>query len=136
QAVIEFTLEGKILNANENFCKALGYTLDEIKGQHHSMFAESAYRLSPEYRAFWEKLGRGEYDAGQYKRIGKGGKEIWIQATYNPILDANGKAFKVRKYATDITEQKMRAADFEGQLAAIGKAQAVITFSLDGRILT
>ena len=89
-----------------------------------------------EYRLFWEKLGRGEYDAGQYKRVGKGGKEVWIQASYNPILDASGKAFKVVKYATDITDQKMRSADFEGQLAAIGKAQAVITFSLDGRILS
>ncbi|MGB7099884.1 MAG: methyl-accepting chemotaxis protein [Xanthobacteraceae bacterium] len=83
--------------------KVLGYTLDEVKGHHHSMFVEAGYRQSPDYRLFWEKLGRGEYDAGQYKRIGKGGTEIWIQASYNPIMDANGKPFKVVKYATDVT---------------------------------
>ena len=99
------------------------------------MFVDPAYRQSAEYRSFWDKLGRGEYDAGQYKRVGKGGKEVWIQASYNPILDLNGKPFKVVKYATDITEQKLHAADFEGQLAAIGKAQAVIEFKLDGTIL-
>jgi PAS domain S-box-containing protein len=105
QAVIEFSLEGKIAVANENFLKTLGYSLDEVRGQHHSMFVEPNYRNSSDYRLFWEKLGRGEYDAGQYKRIGKGGKEVWIQASYNPILDQNGKAFKVVKYATDITER-------------------------------
>jgi methyl-accepting chemotaxis protein len=136
QAVIEFALDGKILSANENFLNTVGYSLDEIKGQHHSMFAEPHFRDSVEYRLFWEKLGRGEYDAGQYKRIAKGGKEIWIQASYNPILDMNGKPFKVVKYATDITEQKLRNADFEGQLGAIGKSQAVIEFTLDGKILT
>lgn len=134
-AVIEFSLDGKIINANENFLKTLGYSLDEIKGKHHSLFVEPAYVGSVEYRMFWEKLGRGEFDAGQYKRIGKGGKEVWIQASYNPILDANGKAFKVVKYATDITEQKLATANYEGQLAAIDKAQAVIEFSLDGRVL-
>ncbi len=136
QAVIEFSTDGKIQYANENFLKTLGYTLDEIKGQHHSMFVDPACRQSPEYRAFWEKLGRGELDSGQYKRIAKGGKEIWIQANYNPIADAEGKVFKVVKFATDITEDKLRNADFEGQIAAIGKAQAVIEFCLDGKILT
>src|ERR1700752_2316835 len=87
QAVIEFTMDGVIVTANENFLKTLGYTLDEIKGQHHAMFVEPAYKQSAEYRAFWEKLGRGEFDTGEYKRIGKGGKEVWIQASYNPILD-------------------------------------------------
>ncbi|WP_439598651.1 methyl-accepting chemotaxis protein [Falsiroseomonas sp.] len=135
QAVIEFTLDGRILRANANFLATLGYTLEEVRGQHHSLFVEAAYRQSPEYRAFWDKLGRGQYDAGQYKRIGKGGREVWIQASYNPILDAEGKPFKVVKYATDITEQKLQTANFEGQLAAIDKAQAVIEFSLDGRIL-
>ena len=99
------------------------------------MFVDPAYRQSPEYRLFWDKLGRGEFDAGQYKRIGKGGKEVWIQASYNPILDVNGKPFKVVKFATDITEQKLQNADYEGQLAAISKAQAVIEFTLDGKIL-
>jgi methyl-accepting chemotaxis protein len=135
QAVIEFTLDGTIVHANENFCNALGYRLDEIKGQHHSMFVDASYRQSHEYRAFWQKLGRGEFDAGQYKRIGKGGREIWIQASYNPILDAKGKPCKVVKFATDITEQKKVAADYEGQIAAIGKSQAVIEFTLDGTIV-
>lgn len=135
QAVIEFSLDGTIQNANENFLSVVGYSLEEVRGKHHSVFVDDGYRTTPEYRVFWEKLGRGEYDAGQYKRIGKGGKEIWIQASYNPILDSNGKAFKVVKYATDITEQKLQNADFEGQLGAISKSQAVIEFSLDGKIL-
>ena len=105
QAVIEFDLDGKVLSANKNFLQVLGYTLDEIRGQHHSMFVDPAYRASPGYRLFWDKLGRGEFDAGQYKRIGKGGREVWIQASYNPILDQNGKPFRVVKYATVITEQ-------------------------------
>lgn len=108
QAVIEFKLDGTILNANENFLKVIGYSLDEIVGKHHSMFAPPGLKESPEYRQFWEKLGRGEFDAGQYKRVAKGGKEIWIQASYNPILDQNGRAIKVVKYATDITENKIK----------------------------
>jgi methyl-accepting chemotaxis protein len=136
QAVIEFSLDGKVLTANQNFLDTLGYTLDEIRGQHHGTFVDPEYRQSVEYRLFWEKLGRGEYDAGQYKRVAKGGREIWIQASYNPILDFNGKPMKVVKYATDITQQKLAAANFEGQLAAIGKSQAVIEFSLDGKIQT
>ncbi|MBK8118937.1 MAG: PAS domain S-box protein [Sulfuritalea sp.] len=136
QAVIEFGLDGKIITANDNFLNTLGYTLGEVQGQHHSMFVDPVYRSSHDYTAFWAKLGRGEYDAGQYKRIGKGGKEVWIEASYNPIMDMNGKPFKVVKYATDITAQKLQAADFAGQLAAIGKAQAVIEFGLDGKIIT
>jgi methyl-accepting chemotaxis protein len=135
QAVIEFTLGGEILHANENFLQALGYTLDEVKGQHHSIFVDPAYRQSADYKAFWAKLGRGEYDAAQYKRIGKGGKEVWIQASYNPIYNKSGKPYKVVKFATDITEQKRLMANYEGQLAAINKAQAVIEFALDGSIL-
>jgi PAS domain S-box-containing protein len=105
QAVIEFTIDGRIVTANANFLGAVGYTLDEVRGQHHSLFVDPAYRQSNEYRMFWEKLGRGEYDAGQYKRIAKGGREVWLQASYNPIYDANGKPAKVVKYATDITAQ-------------------------------
>ena len=105
QAVIEFDLTGKILNANRNFLDAVGYTLAEIVGQHHSMFIDAAERTSPEYRQFWEKLGRGEFDAGQYRRVARGGRELWLQASYNPILDLKGKPFKVVKYATDVTGQ-------------------------------
>ena len=136
QAVIEFELDGRILDANENFCRALGYRAEEIRGQHHSMFVDAAYRQSAEYRGFWEKLGRGEYDAGQYKRIAKDGREIWIQASYNPIFDANNRPVKVVKFATDITAERNAFANFEGQLGAIGKSMAVIEFSLDGRILS
>ncbi len=105
QAVIEFDMDGTILTANDNFLNTLGYRLDEIQGKHHSMFVEEGYKTSSEYRQFWEDLNRGEYDAGDYKRIGKNGKEIWIQASYNPVLDDKGLPCKVVKYATDITKQ-------------------------------
>jgi methyl-accepting chemotaxis protein len=134
QAVIEFDLTGKIVDANENFLAAVGYSLAEVRGQHHSLFVDPAHSSSAEYRMFWDKLGRGEYDAGQYKRIAKGGREIWIQASYNPIMDMNGRPFKVVKYASDITAQKLAAANAEGQLAAINKAQAVIEFDMSGVI--
>lgn len=135
-AVIEFELDGTILTANDNFTATVGYSLAEIQGQHHRMFVEPEYSKSAGYTEFWQSLARGEYQAGEYKRLGKGGKEIWIQASYNPILDGNGNPFKVVKYATDITAQKLQSADFEGQLSAIGKSQAVIEFELDGTILT
>ncbi len=135
QAVIEFEMEGTVITANDNFLKVLGYTLDEIKGKHHSMFVDEAYRQSFDYKEFWAKLNRGEYQAAEYKRIGKGGKEVWIQASYNPILDANGKPFKVVKYATDVTAQKLVNSDFSGQMAAIRKSQAVIEFKMDGTVL-
>ncbi len=136
QAVIEFNLDGTIITANENFLNTVGYSLQEIQGQHHSMFAEPGYAASAEYKLFWEKLNRGEFDTGEYKRLGKGGKEIWIQASYNPIFDEDGKPCKVVKYATDVTEQKLQAAEFSGKMDAISKSQAVIEFNLDGTIIT
>ena len=136
QAVIEFTIDGTIVNANENFLNATGYTLEEIRGQHHGMFCEPALRSSPEYKQFWQTLGRGEYQAGEFKRVAKGGREIWIHASYNPILDLNGKVYKVVKYASDITAQKLKAADYAGQISAIGKSQAVIEFTPEGTILS
>ena len=134
-AVSEFSLDGVVLSANENFLKVMGYTLQEILGRHHRMFVDPARRESAEYRAFWDKLARGEFDAGQYRRIGKGGRVVWVQANYNPILDSKGKPLKVVMYAADITERKSRSADFEGQLNAVSKAQAVIEFELDGTII-
>ncbi len=104
QAVIEFNLDGTILTANENFLKTTGYSLDEIKGKHHRMFCDPTYASSVEYQSFWQKLGRGEFDSAEYKRFGKGGKEIWINASYNPIFDLSGKVHKVVKFATDITK--------------------------------
>ena len=136
QAVIEFMPDGTIRHANANFLNALGYSLDEIKGQHHSMFVALEDRSSPDYKMFWERLGRGEFDASQYRRIAKGGREIWIQATYNPLLDWSGKVVGVVKFATDITADKLKNANFEGQIAAINKVQAVIEFNLDGTIIT
>jgi len=113
QAMIEFTSDGKILNANENFLATMGYPLEEIRGQHHSMFVEPAYRNSPEYKMFWDKLGRGEFDAGQYRRIAKGGNAVWLQASYNPVLDQNGKVVKVIKLATNITAAKTEQLNAE-----------------------
>jgi methyl-accepting chemotaxis protein len=106
QAVIEFELDGTILDANENFLKTLGYTLEEIQGRHHSMFVEPAYRESAEYRQFWSDLAAGRFQAAEYKRIGKGGKEVWIQASYNPVFDADGVPSKVVKFATETTAAK------------------------------
>ena len=136
QAVIEFNLDGTILTANENFLSAMGYSLDEVRGRHHSLFVKPPERDGAEYKAFWARLGRGEYQAAEYRRLGKGGREVWIQASYNPILGLDGKPFKVVKFATDVTEQKLRNADYAGQIGAIGKSQAVIEFDLDGTILT
>jgi methyl-accepting chemotaxis protein len=135
QAVIEFNMDGTIITANENFLKTLGYSLGEIQGKHHGMFVEPSMRDSAAYRQFWASLNRGDFLAAEYKRIGKGGKEVWILASYNPILDEKGKPFKVVKFATDVTEQKLRTADLAGQIAAISKAQAVIEFNMDGTII-
>ena len=135
QAVIEFKLDGTIVTANANFLGAVGYALGEIQGKHHSMFMPQADRDGAAYREFWAALNRGEYQAGEYKRIGKGGKEIWILASYNPILDEKGKPFGVVKFATDVSAEKLKTADLSGQIDAIGKSQAVIEFNLDGTII-
>jgi methyl-accepting chemotaxis protein len=136
QAVIEFNLDGTIITANDNFLKAMGYSLAEIQGKHHSMFVEPAMRDTTAYREFWNGLNRGEFQAAQYKRIGKGGREIWIQASYNPILDSGGKPVKVVKFATDITAQKIQGMEDAGKIAAMSRAQAVIEFNMDGTIVT
>ncbi len=136
QAVIEFNLDGTIIIANNNFCSALGYTLDEIKGKHHRIFCDPAYTNSLEYARFWEKLARGEFEQQEYMRYTKQGKQIWIQASYNPIFDENGKPYKVVKFATDITEQKLKTLIFEATLDAVSKSQAIIEFNMDGTIIT
>ncbi|MEP3475424.1 MAG: PAS domain-containing methyl-accepting chemotaxis protein [Hyphomicrobiales bacterium] len=136
QAVIEFETDGTIITANENFCGAIGYSLNEIKGKHHSMFVDPEEANGAEYRNFWSSLAAGEFNSKEFKRIAKGGREIWIQASYNPILDKNGKAYKVVKFASDITEKKMEYADLLGQVNAISRSQAVIEFDLTGNIQT
>lgn len=103
QAMIEFQLDGTIVTANENFLRVMGYTLEEIRGRHHSIFVDEATRLTSEYRDFWAKLNRGEFEAGQFKRLGRGGHEVWLQATYNPVLDKSGRPVKVVKFAADVT---------------------------------
>lgn len=135
QAIIEFAPDGTILTANANFLSAVGYTLDEIKDRHHRMFVLESEQSTPEYQKFWTTLARGQAQSCEYLRIGKGGKEIWIQASYNPIRDSSGRVTKVIKFATDVTAQKLRSADYEGQLQAIGKSHAVIEFHLDGTII-
>jgi methyl-accepting chemotaxis protein len=135
QALIEFDLEGIILHANENFLATVGYTLAEVQGRHHAMFCDPEYVKTAEYKDFWARLGRGEYDRGDYKRVGKGGREVWINASYNPIIDADGKAYKIIKFATVITDTKLKNAEYESKVAAMSKAQAVIEFDMTGHVL-
>jgi methyl-accepting chemotaxis protein len=135
-AMIEFALDGTIMTANENFLKVMGYRLDEVKGKHHSMFVDPVDRDSKDYRQFWDRLRRGEFLAMEFKRIGKGGKEVWLEASYNPILGAGGKPIGVVKIAVDITRKKLELAELLGKVAAIGRSQAVIEFEMDGTIIT
>ncbi|WP_449410628.1 methyl-accepting chemotaxis protein [Methylobacterium komagatae] len=135
RAVIEFDLDGIVLTANQNFLDTIGYTLAEIVGQHHSLFVDPAERQSAAYRTFWMALAQGEFQRAEFKRFAKGGREIWLQAIYNPILDADGRPFKVVKFATDITAEKLRMADILGQIDAINRSQGVIHFDLDGTVL-
>ncbi len=135
QAVIEFDLDGTIITANENFLSAMEYRLEEIVGQHHSMFCDPDFARSADYKAFWASLGRGEFQSAAYRRLAKGGKEVWIQASYNPVLDRSGKPIRVIKFATDITAQTQQAADHQAQIEAISRVQAVIAFNLDGTII-
>ncbi len=135
-AIIEFDPRGTILTANPNFCAAIGYGLSEIVGQNHSMFVEPEHARSPEYREFWAKLGRGEFDAREYKRIYKGGREIWIQASYSPVKNSRGVVTKVVKQATDITGEKLRSAEVDAKLEAISRVQAIIEFNVKGEVIT
>lgn len=136
QATIEFKPDGSIIGANENFLDAMGYSANEIAGQHHSMFVPSDQARSTEYRVFWDKLNRGEFVADRFFRLGKNGKEVWIQASYNPITDKSGKVVKVVKFATDITADVSKANEQNAKLDAIGRSQAAIEFKLDGTIIT
>lgn len=136
QAVIEFDMSGKVLSANENFLKLTGYQLSDIQGRHHRLFVDPEEASSGEYQAFWERLSHGEFESGEYKRIGKNKQEIWIHATYNPILDPSGNPVRVVKFASDITDSKLHTAEFEAKVSAIDRGQAVIEFNLDGHVLT
>ncbi|KQS89533.1 MULTISPECIES: methyl-accepting chemotaxis protein [unclassified Rhizobium] len=135
QAIIEFDLSGNILNANANFCAAVGYELSEIKGKHHRIFVDPVEAASAEYSAFWARLARGEFDRRQYRRITKSGREIWIEASYNPVC-RSGKPYKVVKFATDITALRQKATEDAGKLSAVSRSQAVIEFTPNGEIIT
>ncbi|MEW6022333.1 MAG: PAS domain-containing methyl-accepting chemotaxis protein [Pseudomonadota bacterium] len=132
QAVIEFTLDGYITHANENFLAVMGYTLEEVVGQHHSMFCEPSFEQSAAYVDFWADLASGKIERAEYKRIGKGGREVWINASYNPVLDIEGRVHKIVKFATDVTADKARTAELAGLVDAMQKAQAVVEFDMDG----
>jgi methyl-accepting chemotaxis protein len=137
QAVIEFDVNGRILDANENFLKVVGYSREDVVGKHHSMFLSAEQKASPVYARFWTSLGEGKDQSGEFQRFGKGGKEIWLSASYVPVRKGdNGSVVSVVKVATDITDTKHRLATFEGQIAAINRSQAVIHFDLDGNILS
>ena len=134
-AFIEFDPQGNILNANQIFLDAMGYNLDEIVGQHHSMFVDPTHAKSSEYKQFWNALRNGESRSGEFSRVDKEGDAVWLMASYTPVVNDGGVVVKVIKLATNITESKTINADFEGQVSAIKKSQAVISFNLDGTII-
>ena len=134
-AVIEFDVDGTIVDANANFLAVTGYRLDEVRGRHHSMFVTEENASSSEYRRFWERLRAGEFVEDEFLRYGKGGKKVWIRASYNPIKDEHGKVTKVIKYAAEVSGSKRKAADYEGQIEAVRRALAYIEFKPDGTII-
>lgn len=134
-AVIEFQPDGTILNANKNFLGAMGYQLGEIKGQHHRMFVDADYAASADYREFWRTLASGSSHQGEFRRVAKGGREIWIEATYSPIFDRDGNVDRVVKFAADVTAKRIQRFDFESQIEAINQSQCVIEFDVEGNIL-
>lgn len=135
QAIIEFDLKGKILDANENFLNLLGYKLEDVRGKHHRIFCEPDYAASPDYKKFWEHLASGKSEAQEYKRIAADGSEIWLNASYNPVQNGEGELYKVIKFATDITASRNRAAESHSKMSALDKSQAMIEFDLDGHVL-
>ena len=136
QAIIEFDLDGTVVTANENFLRIFGYGLDEVSGKHHRIFCDPEYAESDEYAEFWQKLGRGEYHEAEFKRLAKGGDELWLQASYNPVFDEDGAPVRVVKFATDVTASNLQNAEIEGMVQAINRAQAVIEFDLNGTVIT
>lgn len=136
QAVIEFSTDGHILSANAIFLELMGYTAGEIAGLHHRIFVDAVEREGAAYRDFWRELGRGTFNTGEFRRITKAGRDVWIQATYTPIREKGGRLIKIIKFASEITEAKDRLAGLQGQIDAIHRAQAVIEFNLDGTVIT
>ncbi|WP_020095760.1 PAS domain-containing protein [Methylobacterium oryzae] len=135
QAVIEFEPDGTIITANANFLTMMGYALPDIRGQRHALFVEAAHRETPAYHAFWDALRQGTHQVAEFKRIAQGGRYVWVQASYNPVLDRSGRVVKVVKVASDVTAQKLQMLDYAGQIAALHRSQAVIAFDPTGTIL-
>src|SRR4051812_46214818 len=123
QAVAEFELDGTLITANENFLGLFGYALEEVRGKHHSMFVDQNYAMGAKYRGFWAKLSRGEYDSGRYKRLGRDNRELWVQASYNPIIDSSGKPCRVVQYASDVSQQVQMSRQLE---VAVQETRAAI----------
>ncbi|WP_233544047.1 PAS domain-containing methyl-accepting chemotaxis protein [Salinisphaera sp. Q1T1-3] len=136
QSVIEFDLDGTIRHANAAFLAAFGYELDEIVGRHHRMFCDAEYARSDDYAAFWARLRAGEFVVDEFRRLARDGRAVWIQASYNPVLDIDGRAHRIVKFATDVTEIKHRQMDTRGKIDAIERSQAVIEFDMSGMILS
>jgi len=136
QGVIEFNLDGTIINANQTFLDLMGYSLADIEGKHHKIFCSETYANSQEYAAFWERLNQGEFDTGEYVRFGKDGEAVYIRASYNPIIDENGQPYKVIKIASDVTTLKLENAEAQSKVAAIDLSQGTIEFAMDGTIIT
>lgn len=134
-AVIEFSMDGSVQQANSNFMKTFGYSLTDVIGQHHRMFCDPTYARWKDYLNFWDRLNQSQFETGEFQRQGLGGKEVWIQASYNPVLDEQGRPYKVVKIASDISQQNQKNADYEGQIQAIAKSEAVIEFGLDGIVI-
>jgi methyl-accepting chemotaxis protein len=134
QAMVEFDMSGRVLTANKNFLALTGYTLEEVQDRHHRLFVDPEEGGSAAYAAFWERLVRGQFETGEFRRFGKGGTEVWIQGTYNPVLDAHGRPVKVVKFATDVTRSKLRNAEYKAKVEAIDLGQAVVEFDLDGKV--
>ena len=131
QPIIEFKLDGTIITANEKFLKTANYTLDEIQGKHHRIFCEKNYANSQSYKEFWKKLGNGEFIVGEFKRLYKGDKEAWINASYNPIFNADNKPIKLVKFVTDFNLDKLMHSEFQRKINSLIKEQAIIEFKLD-----
>jgi methyl-accepting chemotaxis protein len=136
RAIIDFSMDGTILSVNDVMVSILGYRREQLVGQHHSMLVYPEQAGSSEYRAFWQQLNRGQSSAGEFRNRKQDGSEVWFAAYFAPLIGRDGKPFKVVLYATDVTKQKLTNADHQAQIAAIGRAQAVIELSLDGVVLT
>ena len=135
QSIIEFNMDGTIITANESFLNLMGYSLSELQGKHHRIFCSKDYSESAEYQAFWDKMNQGEFDTGEYVRLGKNGDAVYIQASYNPILDRDGQPYKVIKIASDVTTLKLETAEAQGKVTAIELSQGTIEFDMDGTII-